>query len=122
MKLNLEQVTGRSVFTGYGAGYVAVNHIQHAHALVVTPEQVQPWEVRTFSALTPEHFAGLLAHAPEIVLLGTGPALRFPESALTRPLFAAGVGLEVMDTHAACRTFNILMGEGRRVLAAVLID
>ena len=69
-----------------------------------------------------EHFAGLLTHAPEIVLLGTGAVLHFPGPALTHPLTAAGVGLEVMDTPAACRTFNILTSEGRRVLAAVFVE
>jgi uncharacterized protein len=63
----------------------------------------------------------LLAHRPEIVLLGTGATQRFPHPRLSAPLAAARVGFEVMDTRAACRTYNILLGEGRRVVAAVLL-
>lgn len=122
MKLQLEQAAGRCVFTGYGAGYVEVNHTRHERPVLVIPESVQPWDVSAFSVLAPEHFSELLAHVPEIVLLGTGATLRFPEPALTRPLAHAGVGLEVMDTRAACRTFNILTSEGRRVLAAVFVE
>ena len=122
MKLQLEQAAGRCVFTGYGSGYVTVNHTRHERAIVVTPDAVEPWDVSAFSSLEPAHFDRLLAHVPEIVLLGTGAQLRFPAHALTRPLAAARVGLEVMDTPAACRTFNILIGEGRRVLAAILIE
>ena len=56
------------------------------------------------------------------MLLGTGPVFRFPEAARLAPLYQAGIGVEVMDTPAACRTYNILMGEGRKVLAALLLD
>lgn len=122
MKLQLEQTAGRCVFTGYGTGYVAVSQTHYERPIVVTYDAVEPWEVSDFSALGSEHFARLLAHDPEIVLLGTGSQLRFPPPALTRPFSAAGVGLEVMDTHAACRTFNILSSEGRRVLAAVFVE
>ena len=122
MKLQLEQAAGRCVFTGYGSGYVAVNHTRHERAIVVTPDAVEPWDVSGFSSLEPTHFDRLLAHVPEIVLLGTGAQLRFPPHTLTRPLATARVGLEIMDTPAACRTFNILIGEGRRVLAAILIE
>ena len=69
-----------------------------------------------------ETLAAIKTHNPEIVLLGTGRRLRFPPAALTRSLAAARVGLEVMDTPAACRTYNILTGERRRVLAALLFD
>jgi uncharacterized protein len=122
MKLQLEQSAGRCVVTGYGTGYVAVNHTRHERAIVVTSDAVEPWDVSHFSSLAPAHFECLLAHAPEIVLLGTGARLHFPPPALTSPLAAAGVGLEVMDTHAACRTFNILTAEGRRVIAAIIIE
>jgi uncharacterized protein len=122
MKLQLEEAAGRCVFTGYGKGYVAVNHRRFETPVLVMPESILPWEVSAFPALAPEHFAGLLVHRPEIVLLGTGATLRFPAPSLTHALAAAAVGLEVMDTHAACRTFNILTSEGRRVLAAIFVE
>ena len=74
-----------------------------------------------FDALVAEDFAAIAALAPEVALLGTGSALRFPHPRLTRALVDARIGLEVMDTAAACRTFNILAAEGRRVAAAVFV-
>ena len=68
-----------------------------------------------------DHIGGLLASAPEIVLLGTGTRLQFPPAAVLRPLIDARVGYEIMDTGAACRTYSILMAEGRRVLAALIV-
>lgn len=119
MKLQLEQGAGRYVFTGAGPGYVVINDLRHEQPLLVMGDELRPWSALTFEALTAEHFTELLTWKAEIVLLGTGATLRFPAGALTAPLAAAGVGLEVMDTHAACRTFNVLTAEGRRVLAAI---
>lgn len=119
MKLQLEEAAGRCVFTGAGRGYVAVNHTRHECSLLVMGNELRPWTATAFEALASEHFAELLSWKAEIVLLGTGAMLRFPAGALTAPLAAAGVGLEVMDTRAACRTFNVLTAEGRQVLAAV---
>jgi uncharacterized protein len=60
--------------------------------------------------------------APEIVLVGSGRAFAFPDPSLLAPLYAAGIGVEVMDTRAACRTYNLLLGEGRNVIAALIVD
>ena len=119
MKLQLEQATGRYIFTSSGRGYVVVNHDRYEYPLLVMGDALQPWKATAFEGLTAEHFAELLAWKPEIVLLGTGATLRFPERGLTAALAAKCVGLEIMDTRAACRTFNVLAAEGRRVLAAV---
>jgi uncharacterized protein len=122
MKFHLEKAEGRNLFTGYGDGYVTVNHQRFERPVLVTPDAaVHEWDAPGFDALTPAHFEALLQLKPEIVIFGTGAALRFPRPELTRTLAAAGVGLEVMDTKAACRTYNILMAEGRQVLAAVLL-
>ena len=96
MKLHLEQAAGCRVFTGYGDGYVAVNEVRHDNPVVVTADTLTPWEVATFETLAVDHFSSLLAFSPEIVLLGTGARLRFPPPALTQPLTAARVGIEVM--------------------------
>ncbi|MFN7085280.1 MAG: Mth938-like domain-containing protein [Burkholderiales bacterium] len=122
MKLHLATASGHNVFTGYGPGYVAVNHVHHEKHVVVTAERVAPWEIENFETLGAQDFASLLELKPEIVILGTGSVLRFPAPALSRVLTAAGVGLEVMDSKAACRTYNILIAEGRKVVAAVLVD
>jgi uncharacterized protein len=121
MKFSLEQAGGRCVFTGYGTGYVAVNAVRHERPLLVAVDTVRDWDVAAFETLAAPDFEGLLVLGPEIVLLGTGARLRFPAQALVRPLTACGVGFEAMDTPAACRTFNVLSAEGRRVVAAVLI-
>jgi uncharacterized protein len=121
MKLHLAAAGSQNMFTGYGPGYVAVNHVRHEKHIVVTAGEIMEWSVENFEALSMETFDSLLALKPEIVLLGTGSVLRFPAPALSRGLTAGGIGLEVMDSRAACRTFNILIAEGRKVVAAILV-
>ena len=121
MKFHLQTPAGRNLFTGHGPGYVAVNGVRYANSVVVTPERVRDdWAATDFDQLAAAHFDFLCALAPDIVLLGTGATLRFPQPGLARSLTAARIGLEVMDNAALCRTFNILVGEGRNVIAAVL--
>lgn len=122
MKLHLAAATGENLFTGYGEGHVLVNQQRYEHSLVVLPEQlIENWEPSTFEELAEPHFEFLASLQPEILLLGTGPALRFPHPSLTRALNQARIGLEVMDTFATCRTYNILVAEGRKVAAAILL-
>ena len=122
MKLHLSGSSGLNTFTAYGPGYVDVNGRRHERSLVVLPDRVvADWPAPSFEALAAEHLAALLGHAPEIVLLGTGAVLRFPRPEITRPLVEARIGLEVMDVQAACRTYNILVAESRRVAAALLL-
>lgn len=121
MKLQLATVSGQNLFTGYGAGYVAINNVRHEKHLVVTADSITEWNIAGFETLGVAHFESLLALKPEIVILGTGATLRFPRPELARLATAAGIGLEVMDSKAACRTYNILIAEGRKVLAAILV-
>jgi uncharacterized protein len=114
-------VAGRNTFTGYGEGWFMVNGERYATSLIVFPDRVVPWSAASFAALAPEDFAPLVAARPGIVLLGTGARQRFPHPRITRALAEAGIGLEVMDTQAACRTFNILAAEDRQVAAALLV-
>ena len=120
MKLHVSGPGPRNAITGYGEGYVLVNSQRHESSLIVLPDQVLPWDVAGFEALTAEHFSSLKKLRPEILLLGTGPKQRFPHPRLTAPLAAAGIGVEVMDLKAACRTYNILVAEERKVAAALL--
>ena len=124
MKLHQTQATEQNLFTGYGAGYVAINGVRYETTLIVTPRQVlvEDWRGLKFEQLEAAHFEFLLALQPEIVLLGTGAALRFPAPILFRCLAQAQIGLEVMDSAAACRTYNILSAEGRNVVAGILLD
>ena len=122
MKFHLSSGEG-NVFTGHGPGYVRLGVVEYRGNLLVTPDRiVEGWAPGGFEQLTDSDFAALAALAPEVALLGTGAKLRFPQPRLTRVLVEAGIGLEVMDTPAACRTFNILAAEGRRVAAAILLD
>ena len=121
MKLHVPTGIAQLV-TGTGAGWVRVNAQEYRQNLVLTPEAVYPgWVPSGFAGLTEDAFAALLAYQPAVVLLGTGPTQRFPLPALSRALVDAGVGMEVMNTPAACRTFNILASEGRQVVAALLV-
>lgn len=123
MKLHLDNPNSRNQVTGYGAGYVAINRRQYAASLILLPDRiVETWVSGGFEALAQDDFAAILALQPEILLLGTGSRQRFPAPGLLRPLIEARIGYEVMDLPAACRTFNILMAEGRNVAAALLLD
>jgi uncharacterized protein len=122
VKLHIAQSSGQNLFTGYGDGFVAVNGTRHATHLLVTSDRVVHWNVEGFEALTADTIGELIAWGAEIIILGTGASLRFPPPELARRIAAAGIGLEVMDSKAACRTYNVLMAEGRRVLAAILIE
>lgn len=122
MKFHL-QSPASNVVTGCGPGWVRVGAREYRENVVLTSNAVSPgFAPRGFDALTDADFAALLTTSPEIVLLGTGAAQRFPRPALTAPLHDANVGLEVMDTRAACRTYNILVAEGRSVAAALIVD
>lgn len=121
MKLHLTRPGGRNLFSGYGSGYVAVNGQRYEHSLIVLPDRIIDWEPTRFEELTDAAFTSLAQFSLEILILGTGSRLQFPHPSLTKDLCAAGTVLEVMDTHAACRTYNILTSEDRRVGAALLI-
>ncbi len=123
MKFHLSTGSG-NFFTGHGAGYVRLGVKEYRENLIVTPEQIiTRWAGGGgFDALREADFAAIAALNPEVALLGTGTAMRFPSARLTRPLIEAGIGLEIMDTTAACRTFNILAAEGRKVAVAILLD
>ena len=124
MKLHLNDDANQRLFTGYGDDHVVINGRRHDASVLVSPRGVEiaPWAGLGFDALTPAHFEWIALRELDILLLGTGLRLRFPHPSLTRALMEARVGLEVMDTGALCRTYNILVAEGRNVGAAVLIE
>jgi uncharacterized protein len=106
----------------YGSGQVTVNEEILTRSLVISPEHlIRDWPPQCLSELTREHLDIATALNPEILIIGTGAHLRFPHPSLLARLQAHGIGVEVMDTPAACRTYNILVSEGRRVAAALLM-
>jgi uncharacterized protein len=121
VKFHLSSTAG-NVVTGLGPGWVRVGATLYRDNLVLTVESIATgWAVAGFEGLGASDFADLLPHRPEVVLFGAGAAIRFPHPRLTRALTDAGVGIEVRDPPAACRTFNILVAEGRSVVAALLL-
>jgi uncharacterized protein len=120
LKFHLARNEGRNAITGYGDGYVEVNSERFERSLVVLPERLIPdWPAS--APLAAGSLAMLTSLDRELVLIGTGPTLRYPSAQALRPLIEARLGFEVMDTQAACRTYNILMAENRRVAAALIL-
>ncbi len=122
MALHLQKNSNQKIFTGHGTGYVAVNGQRYQQTLVVLPNEVRTdWTATDFTALDASHFDYFLALQPEVLLLGTGARQQFAHPDLFRALIRAGTSIEFMDTPAACRTYNILVAEDRKVVAAVLL-
>ena len=109
--------------SGYGPGWIAVAGERFGYSLVLSSAGKRfDWQCPRFEALTPAHFSRLSALGAELVLFGSGERLRFPPPAWLVPLMQQRMGVETMDTRAACRTYNILAGEGRNVVLAALLE
>ena len=119
-QLNFGQATYQ--IQRYDSQSVTINDQIYTQSIILMPEYLSEWAVKSFSALEPSHFQRVRALCPEVVLLGTGAKIYFPMPALLAPLTDDGIGVEVMDTPAACRTYMILMAEGRKVAAALLFE
>lgn len=121
MKLHLTRLGDTKMFTAHGADYVMVNGERFDASIVVLADEVRSdWQVAGFDALTESDFAWFLELKPEVLLFGTGARQRFAHPRLYRALTEAGIAVEFMDTPAACRTYNILVAEDRKVAAAIL--
>jgi uncharacterized protein len=121
VKFHLQR-SAANVIAALGADWIRIGETEYRQNVVVTPDAVVTgWAPAGFAALAADDFASLLEYAPEVVLLGTGAGQSFPHPRLTSALAQARIGIEVMDTRAACRTFNILVAEDRRVVAALII-
>ena len=117
------EATSEFAITGYTAHAISVAGVEYAHSLrVAHASAAAPWAVTTFAEITAATLADGATVAAEIVLIGTGKKLRFPPPEALRPLRDARIGFEVMDTAAACRTYNVLLGEGRQVAALLLLE
>ena len=122
VKIERDSPEGRNTFTGYGPGYVEVNKRRYFSSLLVSAARlVTDWPAASVDELTADHLAAILELKPEIAVIGSGAAFKFPDAARLAPLHQARIGVEVMDTTAACRTYNILLAEGRNVVAAVIV-
>lgn len=122
MKFQPDTLDGVNVITRQEVGRLWVGSVPFTKSVLVPWQgEVLPWDAATPAELSAAHFERLIALQPEVVIYGSGPRLQFASPALMRALMAARIGVETMDTAAACRTFNVLAAEGRRVLAALLL-
>lgn len=123
MKLHLAHTGDKNVIRRQDPGKIVVNEQALHTSVIVTPDKIiTDWPPRCIGDVTEDQLAVIVALLPELILLGTGPQLRFPHPRLPQSLARQGIGLEVMDTAAACRTFNILVSEDRMVAAALIIS
>ncbi len=123
MQFTLESRSSVNLVRAYSRSELRIGENRVLTSCIVTADRlITDWEPRCFEALAPAHLAALLALEPQVVLLGTGPQQRFPPATIGSLLNGRGVGLEVMDLGAACRTFNILVQEDRRVAAALFFE
>lgn len=123
MKLHSTPTQQYQTVTAYDEDGVEINMKRFDHSLTVMPETAPTqWPVSSFDALQTEHFEQIAASSPDVVILGTGGRQRFAHPRLTTPLTSRRIGVECMDNQAACRTYNILMGEGRKVALALIFE
>ena len=122
MKLHLTQAENNNLITAYGDGFVDINKQRYTQQLIVLPDKlILDWPAKDFKSLTSQDFDTISDLNPEVVLLGTGTTHQFVHPQLTAALTAKGLAIECMTTDAACRTYNILMSEGRNVAAALIL-
>ncbi len=122
MKLHLAGAEGAHLFNACEIDQLVIDRVPHACSVIVTrTDLISPWRPEQFDAITADDLTLVLPLGCEILLLGTGQRQRFPAPALLRALIEAGIGVEAMSTPAACRTYNILVAEDRKVAAAVVL-
>jgi uncharacterized protein len=123
MKLQADRMEGRNAIARHGVEGVIVNGVEYRRSVLVPWQgEVAQWSISDPAALAAGDFAVVAALKPDLVIFGSGARLRFPPAAVLRPLIERGIGIETMDTAAACRTYNVLLAEGRSVVAALLFD
>ncbi len=123
MKLQSDPHSGANTITGYGDGYVEINQTPYRHAVLLSSDgEILEWPVQSFDDLSTGNFSQMITLKPELILIGTGNRQSFPKPELLKPLIEAKIGFEIMDSQAACRTYNILVGEGRQVLLALIVE
>jgi uncharacterized protein len=123
MKLHSPATAGLLSITAYDAQHIDVNGRRLTKSFLLTPKRlIEDWPPASVDSLTESDLLAVAELGCPIVLLGTGPSQRFPARPLLRPLLERRVGVEVMDSFAACRTYNILMAEGRDVAAALILE
>ncbi len=123
MKLQPDKQPSLNTVSAYGPDYIEINAQRYTQSLLLSPENpVIELSCTRFEDIKIEDFEQIAKLDPAVVIFGSGQRIRFPQAALIAPLIARNIGLETMDLQAACRTYNVLMAEGRKVVAALLIE
>lgn len=123
MKFQLETDGQQLTISACRPGVITVNQEEITTSLIITPDAlIRDWPPLSHDELIPEHFSTVAEMEPVILIYGSGSRQRFPAPELLEPLINKGIGIEVMDTAAACRTYNVLVSEGRNVAAALIIE
>lgn len=123
MKLSLDDNDASYVIRGYDEGIIRINETNYSQSLIISTEKIIPeWEPESLEQLDPTHINFLLQLSPQILILGTGSRLRFPDNAVFAQAYRQNIGIEVMDTKAACRTYNLIAAENRKVVAGLILD
>jgi len=123
VKLQSDPHSGANTITGYGDGYIEINKIPYSHAVLLSSDgDILEWAVKSFDDLNSADFSQMASLKPELIIIGTGKRQRFPRPELLKTLIEAKIGFEIMGSQAACRTYNILVGEGRQVLLALIVE
>jgi len=122
MKLHLNRAEGLYMIDTYAADHIVIGGRRYARSLILLPDRLLPdWPVTRYDDLTESDYVALAVHAPELVLVAAHEGRLLPRPRLSAGLVGRGIGVEVMPLGAACRTYNVLVAEGRRVLAAVIL-
>lgn len=123
MQLNLDNNTAQYQIKAYDAGIITINDTTYDQSLIVSPNTlISPWPVSEIQSLETEHLDAIIQLKPEVVLLGTGERLIFPQQELTAYMAKHKLSMEVMNNEALCRTYSVLTSEGRQVVAAIILD
>jgi len=123
VKLQPDKQPSLNTVSAYGPNYIEINAQRYTNSLLLSPESpVIEWSCTRFEDIKTQDFEQIAKLEPAVVIFGSGERIRFPKPALIAPLIARNIGIETMDLQAACRTYNVLMAEGRKVVAALLIE
>lgn len=122
MKIELDsRLSGKNMIEAYSTEGIKIRETLYRDSVIVSPDRIiDNWKPRVFADLEQAHFNEIIELGPEIVLIGTGGRLMFPDEKLIEPMMRMGIGVEIMDTGAACRAYNFIAAEGRIVVAALL--
>lgn len=121
MRFSQDSPAGNSI-QSFRRGEIIVNERKINCSVIITVDEIVEWDLQRFDAITAEHIDQLAGYLPEIIILGTGERQQFPAPHITAGLLSQGIGVEIMNTDAACRTFNVLLSEDRRVVAAMILE